>query len=481
MHNWFQRLTLFTLFSIFYRYGADITLTDCHGNNILHSVVLLTIDYLQEACEMYRYIMENIDNQTSKQLHGACNVTGLTVLELAAEHCLPEILHLILTTDHVYRFRLSQQGVLTKYEYRIPLHGSETFLQRLCNATKKQLARYTESSFLLTEPMKTILAEMNQQHKSKIYGSLAVTNGYFLLYLVYLYFYLTTHAVPPIIFTVVMLCYLCGWISLDLIHNCANSSFLRGNIAKWKAGKTPYAINIGFGIPTVIFWFLMLTLCIVELVGINNMTIRSSLYSVTSGLSFTLSMFALQISPTFSHLSLMIEKMFWETVKFVSLILFMFGTFTISFYVLYVTPSDAKSALPSNITHEYLTVKFVSTVYETFLMVFAGRSPDDIFFAESSYPALSIFVYIVCVLECAVLLLNLLIAIFSHQVEDVYRFKHEIRVIFQLGSLLFLRNTAIFWKKVMMKITRSSVKTDTTEMLVFTTIEKRSPRTHTLE
>ena len=419
--------------------------------------------------------MENTDNQTLQQLHGACNGTSLTILELAAEHCLPEILHLILTTDHVYRFRLSQQGLLTKYEYRIPLRGSETFLHRLCQATKKQLSRYTESSFLLTEPMKTILAEMNQQHKSKIYGSLAVTNGYFLLYLVYLYLYLTTHAVPPIIFTVAMLCYLCGWIASDLIHNCATTSFLRGIVARWKVGKTPYAMNIGFGIPTVMFWFLMLTLCIIELVGINSITIRSSLYSITSGLSFTLSMFVLQISPTFSHLSLMIEKMFWEAVKFVSLILFMFGTFTISFYVLYVTPSEAKSALSSNTTHEYLTEKFVSTVYETFLIVFAGRSPDDIFFAESSYPALSIFVYIVCVLECAVLLFNLLIAIFSHQVEDVYRFKHEIRVIFQLATLLFLRNTTIFWKKVMIVITRNTVKADDTEMLVFTTIEKRSP------
>ena len=69
------------------RHGAEVTLTDSHGNNILHTLVILSIRRPKAACTMYTCLMENItDEGILRRLHEAHSGKDLTALELAAEH-----------------------------------------------------------------------------------------------------------------------------------------------------------------------------------------------------------------------------------------------------------------------------------------------------------------------------------------------------------------------------------------------------------
>ena len=116
--------------------------------------------------------------------------------------------------------------------------------------------------------------------------------------------------------------------------------------------------------------------------------------------------------------------------------------------------------------------KFFRTLYETFLIGFAGRSPDDIYFIDAAIPTFSIVFYILSVLYNAVVFLNLLIAIFSHKVEDVYRLKHEIRIIIRLSMLLHLRNVTTVWQTIFGKRRRIHALNSRAEMFIIETIEK---------
>ena len=120
------------------------------------------------------------------------------------------------------------------------------------------------------------------------------------------------------------------------------------------------------------------------------------------------------------------EKMLQETAKFVLLVALLFLAFVIAFYALYAAPSSIVS-LQASVANNYsiatnetnLLETYITSVYETFLLSFAGKSPDDVFFTRSSVPSLHVFLYCVSIFECAIVSLNLLVAVSRYQVEDV--------------------------------------------------------------
>jgi hypothetical protein len=211
----------------------------------------------------------------------------------------------------------------------------------------------------------------------------------------------------------------------------------------------------------------------VELVGVQNYTVRSALYSITAPLSLASFLYILISVPKFSHLVLMVEKMIWEAWRILILMLFMSLMFTMCFYVLAVTPNETNGRTAANMTGEYLQKQFSLTLYETLLLTFAGRAPDDIFFTESSVPIISILVYIISILDGAVLLLNLLIAIFSHQVDDVYRYQREIQIIANLSFVLQRRQIQLTRRNIMARLKKNSASDIGMEEVIFTILQKR--------
>ena len=458
-------------------HGADVTRTDSSGNSILHSLVILSIRFPTRACVVYQYLVDSMTDRDRLQLmHRTSNDTGQTPLDLAAIHCVPEILQLILNTDDVYRFKLFTEGMFTKYEYKIPLQANPTFLHMITIATKDEIGRFSAASFFLNEPMKTLTTELKQKYSFKS-SAVPFMFGvvYSIIYQFYILLYIKTHNTPPVAFTVTLMACLILNFGTECIYQTANMEFVHHIAARKKLGKYPYVLIDSLVISSVLFFCVTLSLCIVELVGVENLTVRSALYSISAPLSWAWLLYALVFSPQFSHLTLMIEKMIWEAWRILLLISFMCMLFAMCLYVLAVTPSETNGRTPANITQDYLQSKFSLTFYETFLSTFAGRSPDDIFFTESSVPVISILVYIISILDGAVLLLNLLIAIFSHQVDDVYRYQYEIQAITQLSGILMVRQRKHTHRNILNRMKRNRVQDCEPEVVVFTILQKEIP------
>jgi len=270
------------------------------------------------------------------------------------------------------------------------------------------------------------------------------------------------------------------WLFVEGASNYGNMAFIKSLYNKQKEGKMLYVSYTSFVLPGVLYWISIVSLCTVELIGVGHAPIRSLLYSLSASLSFSPFLFLIQLFPTFSHLVVMVDKMSWETLKFLTMISFVFITFTLFFFVLNVAPVKesvkeiaSTSVTPGNRTHVLLLERFAITAYETFLIIFAARPPNDVFFTQSSFPPAAIFAYVACVVECAVLLLNLLIAVFSHQIGDVYRYEYESKTMIRLGMLLYLRNLDNSWRHVLQNLRRGvKIHENPVEMMVFTTVEK---------
>ena len=452
-------------------HGADVALTDSHGNNILHSLIILFIRCPKAACAMYTCLMENITKDgVLQKLHEAYNNNGLTALELAAEHCTPEMLQLILCTDQVYRFHISRQGVYINYQYKIPLRGGNTFLHRISKATKTDMSRLSGTSFFFKEPVKSLITELDRKYKNNVYLSMSGAMLLFILYQVYLYVYLSTQATPPKVFTVILFSFLSLWFIIETISNSREVVHFRENIKRLRIGKQSYLMNAVFFLPTMCFWVLLFILCLVDLINKGNSTLSVPLHSAAALCSCFSFMSFLRLSPTFSHLFVMLLKMFEETAKFAFLALFIQCGFAVFFYVLSVAPKVQSNGMLQNETVN-LQDKFSTIMYDTFLLSFAGRLPDD--FADSPIPNLSLVFYILCFVSNAVVLLNLLIAVFSYQIEDVYRFKHAIRFIIKVGMALYLRNVAMIWQSIFAKVRRKNAPTSLKDLFIFETIEKK--------
>ena len=143
------------------------------------------------------------------------------------------------------------------------------------------------------------------------------------------------------------------------------------------------------------------------------------------------------------------------------------------FFVLYAAPDELGDSVSVNRTHDSLQDTFV-TLYETFLLSYIGQSPADIYYTGSLVPSVSIICHIICLLQFPILMMNLLIAIFSHEVEDVYKFKHEIQCIIKLQLLMALRGMTVSWNFMRGKLRSKILPEINIQMLIFETTEKIS-------
>jgi hypothetical protein len=454
------------LLQLLLSHGADVSLTDSRANNILHSLVLLSIHSPVVACDMYRWLMQQSvcgDKAVVRHLHAACNDKGLSALELAAAHCVPEILHLILTTEHVYRFTLHRQGLFTKYEYRIPLQYKDSILHMITKATQSEISRFSAMSFFSKEPVKSIITKLEQKYRKLMYMQLVFTIVHFIMYQVYLYLYLSTKQPPPTLFIVAMFAYTFGILVMYVVGSV---SILKQVITVKKTmGKFPYVLPVSFVVPIMMFVVTLSILCVADLIGVSSPTLLVVLHSIAACMSCEVFILFLQMSPTFSHMSVMVDKMFIEMGISLIMDVFVVSGFGMGLYVL-----NAASHASDSVS--FLEI-FTNIIYETNLMAVNWISPADIYFSELAVPTLARIFYMLCLVECTLLFLNLLIAVFTHQIEDVYKYKLEIQHIMNINMLLNLRHLAINWGRLVAKLTCKPTLPNKYETLVLRVVERR--------
>ena len=458
------------MFTLLLEHGADVNLIDSSQRNIFHSLVTLCIEYPRRSCDMYQVLLANMeDKSVVLDLHQNCDADGLTALDLAAEYCVPEILQLILTTDQVYRFPVTEQGLSIKYEYRIPLSADMAFIHRLTAASKAQVDRLYSSRVFSQEPMKTMVSQMKKQYKTKMILLSCMMIGYILLYQCYLFTYLVTKELPPKVLTSILFSVSIVIQMMQLISLYTRSVW-RHRIQR-DIPRSHYVKNITFEIPSLCFGYFVIIVCILDFADVDNVYVQCSFHTMTASQSLASIIILFQLSDTFSHMTLMIGKMFEEMLKFLPFSLLSVSTFAMAFYVLHAAPRDTSD---NNASHNAtdnasLQEQFFTTFYDTFLMAFIGKMPDDLFFSDAIVPQLAIVCFPIVVLECPILLLNLLIAIFSHQVEDVYKYQIEIQNLIKINTVFDMREFDMFVTKVLM---RKNLQTTEKAYVVVNTVER---------
>ena len=432
------------MLQLLFTHGANVTLTDKQQYNILHCLVELSTDYPQKACTMYQNILQQIgDTSVIRDLHNRCNTDGLTALELAAELCAPEILQLFLKTDDVYRFPICKKGLHTKYEYRIPFDKTVTFLHRIVIASKTEIDRFCDVQFFTEVLINNILTQLFSKYKIHIAIMVIMSTVIFLLYQVYLWTYLVMQSVPPKYLTSLLLCATLIAFVMELVPVLIFTQTYGKNKTK-RSRRSPYVRNAAFSLPPLIFWFSIILICVIDFIDLKHSPTRNALHSFTAACSMGAFLYFFQLSTSFSYITLMMSKMLVETIKFFIFSGLTMMVFTLSSFVLSVAPKEESDFhLFSNQTENTLLFEFMRTSYDTFITAIAGKTPDDVYFSDSAVPALSMVYYLCLILQCPILLLNLLIAIFNHRVDDIYKYKEEVTAIMKIYHLLYIRNNSL--------------------------------------
>ena len=104
--------------------AADIspTLTDCHKNNIIHSLIAFLFHHPQcteSVLEQYELIMDSCDLDTQRIMLLQENKLGLRPLEFAAQNCQAGMIHAIMSTSGIYMAKMEQSGLLCSRYYDI--------------------------------------------------------------------------------------------------------------------------------------------------------------------------------------------------------------------------------------------------------------------------------------------------------------------------------------------------------------------------
>ena len=104
--------------------AADIspTQTDCHNNNVIHSLIALLFHHPQcteSVLEQYELIMDSCDLDTQRIMLLQENEFGLRPLQFAAQNCQAGMIHAIMSTPGIHMAKMEQSGLLCSRCYDI--------------------------------------------------------------------------------------------------------------------------------------------------------------------------------------------------------------------------------------------------------------------------------------------------------------------------------------------------------------------------
>ena len=161
----------------------DVNQQDGSGNNIIHCLVLLSEEHPVVACDMYNTLMSHIDHIMKLKLLITENHKQLTAFSLAAHICVPEIMHCVLNTEGVFKFKLDNNGPYWEVKYNFSKKNNPTtLLQKICYLPENKLNRFTHSGTLHTSPLSDIRNSVNRKARcmfnSWIMSTIAIIIGY---------------------------------------------------------------------------------------------------------------------------------------------------------------------------------------------------------------------------------------------------------------------------------------------------------------
>ena len=150
-------------------HGCTYYHEDTSSNNIMHSLVVMSVDNPKRACSMFHHMMGKLTTDQKCKLLFHENKDHLTPLELAASLCMPVMLLAILHTDGVYRFVQRKLCMYRHVMYKVPKEDAKniSLLQYFMSVSWSELPRFAETNILNTEPIPALIKHATELPRYK--------------------------------------------------------------------------------------------------------------------------------------------------------------------------------------------------------------------------------------------------------------------------------------------------------------------------
>lgn len=422
-------------------YGARLDCCDSKNENLFHHLVRLSQATPQTAVRMYKFIIdEYCDIETRRTMLGTKNIEGKRPLDLAGKLGLPEMMKEIMNTCGVYKFFFEVFGPHCLLRYDVTDYEAEnakihqSLLSYLTDMDESQLERALKCRLLSTEPFQSWIETKCQLGQRLVIGfamfwSLLVS----CFWLSMLSYFESGKPQPG---------FLCIAIVLALFYLIVNISNTGSNIREIFSsvkgmvmnGRTAVTFTFAYRVFQILFCVLLV------LSGIYSVSVQSDdnndllcalvFCSFFSSLSF---LFFIQMQGSAGHLLVIFQKVIFDTCFFLAMVFVIFFAFAFSLYLLHFKV-NTKNATQNN----RFSGNFEFAMYETLLLMFAVKAPDDPLFGHAKLPSIAIFLYVVLLISMTVIYLNLLISIMTKRTDDISKLKCEILKLERVSIVLYL-------------------------------------------
>ena len=428
--------------------GADPFNKDINGDTIIHKLVRLSAAHPEKMVKALIMIINWLNDEKELQkLLLVKNLKGKTALDLASRKGLPEMLKVLINVEGVYKFLVSDCGLVRHHLYDVTQYEryntdiANSVLYRLTEMDEETLARAQKCSLLSSEPFATWI---NLKFSS--------SRGIILMFVVFWIFFTSIYIIQVSLYfrdgysrwylhVFLFLCSLCVLIP-EIFHSRANfREIYRSTKNIIRHAKFPVTFTFSYRVFQLVF-----SICVIINALATMFTVEcSALYFfhniyVVSTVCVSMSlMFFLQLISGIGPLLIAVQKMVYQAVIFMSMIIFMYLGFAASFYFVHVRPSCRESLRNNNSSCNkgmFLTVGH--SFYETLLISLNIMTPKDIYFSQSYSKGITVTLYIISVMVISIVLLNMLIAIMGRRLEDIASLRDDILKLERLSITLYL-------------------------------------------
>ncbi len=434
--------------------GANLLGVDDQGRNVVHDLVHLSHSHPKQAGDMYHFLLSLAPNDDDKErLLKAEDVQGRNCLDLACEKYLPEITLAILNTQGVYRHDVKDCLVHRHIYYDISdyerqKHTKVSPLVHIKSLTNEDVVRFDSCRFFETEPVRTWIKLTYKSNVLNIVIWMFTWTVQMGLFAAAQIFYVSrapkeTH--DALYYALVFVAIICTIHEHHALGRMECKRTHRSLILFFKHGRIPATLTIIYRKVHAAFSYLCIALGVVELLDVEckNSELIQIMYLLAGFLGIMSIMYFVNMISSVGHLLVIVLKMAYDAAIFFVVGAIVFLAFANAFYTLSVLPKSCD--VNTNETSAGFALSYTETMFETFLLVTSIKSPDEAFFADSSFPSLAQISYSAGIIYCSIILLNMLIGLMSQRITEIQEHKDTMIILERLSVMLFLRDS--LWDK----------------------------------
>ena len=442
-----------TLVGTLLQVGADVQLVDSLGNNVIHNLVHLSDNVPQLAVGMFKCLLELVPDLSTKQklLHSR-NTKQQKPIDLAASMGLPEMLHAIINMEGIYRYTTLDTSYdklmyydVTDYEKKDSV-TSDSILYHLTNVDEKQLIRIHKFGLLTKEPFNTWFEVKFTNYYKHILRVLIVWLMFvmFFLFKIWLSLALGNDTTASLSLSVIVAALSICIMVIEFGYILENWTSLKHSCLQiWKYKKYPVTFLFPYRMIQLVYCITALGSIIGDIFACTFPVFVNVSYASNAILG-TFSMFLfMQLNEGFGHLLITVQKMTYVTFIFSSMISMAILGYAMALQVLHINGSWT---CPSHDNTDPLTVQnstavgfktFSDSLYTTLLLMFLVTAPNEEILVNSKSPFFSTIIYMSMAVFIGIICLNLLIALMSQRMTEIYALKNDIFSLQRIAIVLY--------------------------------------------